>query len=797
MRTFILVFIFFTLLNSSSLRQFECNDLYIDTNKQEILDEFGAFAIPKVTLNVKLSNFSYNVLDNFIYAMVVDPINLKGWSRYDIVKIDKDGKVVNLGTPLFKNGDNVYDAFRVANATIDEYGYYYSLGDPISIDPRHSKRAILYIVYLGNNPKAGSLRFDKKSLKLLNFYEWENPTAIAYLRDRLYAINKKDIFEIDIKNLTIKKLEILNKELIQNLDIKNIWTKDKELFLYASSKNQSFILKAKPKQDTIKLKRVKSVNLYGNFKITSCIAPTLTQSSSKKSVSIGDSFYYEFEIKNPFSYPIKVEFDTKLSDGASFDSFEEDIKSTNYYFSPDEVRIEDLLIPKLSNLKLKFKIDIENSLDSKIEVNSFIIFRGIKIFPESTKASNIVLDTPSITLKERLLKNKDEDKSKDISVGDSLIFEVIATNSGKVNLYDVRVGDPTLTPDSTFCQLLKPKESCILKGLFKVKREDETRRKILTQANVVAKNLPKKYLSLNIPINSDSVDLDIKLLIPNNKIVVSKDIESKIKITNRASIMATGVEVSLTAPKQCKISPKREWKIPFIDGDSSYELPFKIKCEEEGLYKIKAKVKSEDRDLYLKNNEKSIELLAQIPKAKMQIVDIKLKKESKKVRNTPPIAKDDEITIPINQTTIADISQGVLVNDKDLDGDALKVISFKVDSNGDGVDEVYHPKDLVDISGVGYFTLFEDGSFKFELQDGYNGYIPTVTYIISDGKGGTSSAELILSIGDKFSIKKESKIQPISLGQDVEIQDGEIGFYLFISFIFLFLRRAFASKHRS
>ncbi len=795
MRFFIATFLFFTIsLYSSYLKQFNCSDLYIFSDTKDIADKLNAKNIPEISLDVKLKSYAYNPLDNLIYAMVVDPISLKGWSRYDIVKIDKYGKVFNLGTPLFKNGDNVYDAFRVGNGVIDSYGYYYSLGDPISIDPEHLKRAILYIVYLGNNPKAGSLRFDKKSLKLLNFYEWKAPNSIAYLdlNQKIYAVNDKHIFEIDIKKLTIKELDIKNP--IKS-DIKNIWTKNNQIFIYSLD---GYIYKVKIKRDEVIFEKFKEVGKLSSFELTTCTAPILRVNSSRESVELGDSFFYNIEIENPFSYPIKVEFVDQIGDGASFEKLDSiNLKSSNFYFSSDEVRLEDILIPELSTLKFKLKVNIENNINYNIFNSTYIIFRGIKIFPKNTKASNVVLDTPSIELKERLLKNKDLDGSGDISVGDRLIFEVEAINIGKVNLYDVKVGDPTLTPDSTFCQLLKPKERCSFKGVYRVKLSDERRQKILTYANVSARNVPKKYFTLSTPVAVDAVDLSIKIKKETTQ-------NYNLIIKNISNEMATDIKVELFASKEVQIRPKNSWNIPFIDGNSTYQIPFKVKFLKNKKYILIAKVSSEDRDLNLSNNEVklNIDMSNKIFKKDINISTSKLKIEkmvTEKIsnisKNSSPIAKDDEIIVPMNQTTIVDISQGVLVNDKDLDGDALKVISFKVDSNGDGVDEIYHPKDLVDIYGVGYFTMFDDGSFKLELENGYNGYIPTITYTVSDCKGGTSSADLILSIGDKFSVKRESKVEPISLDQDVEIKDGGAEYYyLFISFIFLFLRRFFAAK---
>jgi len=46
--------------------------------------------------------------------------------------------------------------------------------------------------------------------------------------------------------------------------------------------------------------------------------PELKESVSKVDVKVGDSYYYNCEISNPFPHPIKYLFEDKLSQGLSF-----------------------------------------------------------------------------------------------------------------------------------------------------------------------------------------------------------------------------------------------------------------------------------------------------------------------------------------------------------------------------------------------------------------------------------------------------------------------------------------------
>jgi large repetitive protein len=122
--------------------------------------------------------------------------------------------------------------------------------------------------------------------------------------------------------------------------------------------------------------------------------------------------------------------------------------------------------------------------------------------------------------------------------------------------------------------------------------------------------------------------------------------------------------------------------------------------------------------------------------------------------NDDPVAEDNG-PIPVQSGT--PVSGNVLTDDSgsgvdsDLDGDTLSVTQFAVDTNGDGTLEPFNAgatATIADASGnpVGTLVIGSNGAFTFTPAAGYAGPVPSATYTISDGNGGTDTA--VLSFAD-------------------------------------------------
>jgi gliding motility-associated-like protein len=95
-------------------------------------------------------------------------------------------------------------------------------------------------------------------------------------------------------------------------------------------------------------------------------------------------------------------------------------------------------------------------------------------------------------------------------------------------------------------------------------------------------------------------------------------------------------------------------------------------------------------------------------------------------QNNTPIAVDDVDTADFNTTLTVSAGNGLLSNDSDPDGDSVSITQFFISGNA------YNAGDTANLA-VGSLTINVDGSFVFIPANGYSGYVPDVTYIISDG----------------------------------------------------------------
>ncbi len=114
------------------------------------------------------------------------------------------------------------------------------------------------------------------------------------------------------------------------------------------------------------------------------------------------------------------------------------------------------------------------------------------------------------------------------------------------------------------------------------------------------------------------------------------------------------------------------------------------------------------------------------------------------VKNPAPTADDDHGETNEDATLTVNAQNGVLANDTDPDGDALHVSLVNGQAANVGT--------AVAGLGGGTFTLNADGSYSFDpgadfqnLASGERA-ISSITYTVSDGEGGTSTATLTVAI---------------------------------------------------
>jgi VCBS repeat-containing protein len=106
--------------------------------------------------------------------------------------------------------------------------------------------------------------------------------------------------------------------------------------------------------------------------------------------------------------------------------------------------------------------------------------------------------------------------------------------------------------------------------------------------------------------------------------------------------------------------------------------------------------------------------------------------------NNCPYANDDTNSTNEDTTLTVDTANGVLSNDTDADGDSLSVASATIDTDGDGNQEnlsIGTATAIRDSGGndIGTVTLNSDGSYTFAPAANWNGSVPEITYIVTDG----------------------------------------------------------------
>jgi len=82
------------------------------------------------------------------------------------------------------------------------------------------------------------------------------------------------------------------------------------------------------------------------------------------------------------------------------------------------------------------------------------------------------LPTPALSIVKSLAGNADEDESGDLSSGDTLTFNIVATNTGSSTLTMVSVTDSMINPSNAVCASVPPLGTCLLSGTYSVTPAD-------------------------------------------------------------------------------------------------------------------------------------------------------------------------------------------------------------------------------------------------------------------------------------------------------------------------------------
>ncbi len=114
-------------------------------------------------------------------------------------------------------------------------------------------------------------------------------------------------------------------------------------------------------------------------------------------------------------------------------------------------------------------------------------------------------------------------------------------------------------------------------------------------------------------------------------------------------------------------------------------------------------------------------------------------------RNDGPVAIDDGKATFLNTP----VSDNVLDNDHDVDSDTLTVTEFTIEGMLGTFDADGSPVTITDGgTTVGTIELNADGSYTFTPAENWQGDVPVIHYNISDGQGGTDTADLVITVSN-------------------------------------------------
>ncbi|WP_347049271.1 Ig-like domain-containing protein [Flavobacterium olei] len=139
--------------------------------------------------------------------------------------------------------------------------------------------------------------------------------------------------------------------------------------------------------------------------------------------------------------------------------------------------------------------------------------------------------------------------------------------------------------------------------------------------------------------------------------------------------------------------------------------------------------------------------------------------------NDKPVAVDDSYTVSEDSSVILN----PLHSDTDVDGDTLTITSINGIALTGGVQEITVPNGKVNISATGVITFTPDANFNSTTAIQF-------PYEISDGKGGTSTANQIIAVtavndnpvavDDSYTVAEDSSIPLNPLNADTDV-DGD------------------------
>ncbi|MCB9136892.1 MAG: DUF11 domain-containing protein [Caldilineaceae bacterium] len=173
--------------------------------------------------------------------------------------------------------------------------------------------------------------------------------------------------------------------------------------------------------------------------------------------------------------------------------------------------------------------------------------------PEEGSEVVIIPQRPQLETDKQYIGNADEDDSGDVSINDTLTYQIIVTNTGNVSLHNVTVSDPMLpslscTPNQP--AILAPAESITCTGEYTVTQEDVEAGNIVNIATGDSDETEPEDDTNTVPVpQTPALSIDKEMVDHNdvdgsNTVTIGDILTYQITTTNIGNVMLTNVEVS-------------------------------------------------------------------------------------------------------------------------------------------------------------------------------------------------------------------------------------------------------------
>ena len=133
-----------------------------------------------------------------------------------------------------------------------------------------------------------------------------------------------------------------------------------------------------------------------------------------------------------------------------------------------------------------------------------------------TVTTPVIAGAPALDLAKTFTNNADEDGSGSISIGDTLTYNIVATNTGNVAQSNVIVTDNLITPSSNSCVTVGVGGTCTLTGTYVVTAADAGAN-LTNTASVISDQIPTPITdAVTLAIDAAAPALDIVKTLTNN-----------------------------------------------------------------------------------------------------------------------------------------------------------------------------------------------------------------------------------------------------------------------------------------